>query len=108
MKQLFNRIVGLFDSTITNKPEGLLQSKFSRRDRIEHHFVSVGSISIVFIEVKRELSAGKARLDVIGQVLAECAGEFQYCGELFLLTLSSLRFCQSEGGALGPDTRCAV
>ncbi|KAL4960359.1 uncharacterized protein BDV14DRAFT_182813 [Aspergillus stella-maris] len=70
---LFNRIVGLFGSAITNKPEGLLECKFSRRGRIEHHFVSVGSISIVFIEVKRELSTGKARLDVIGQVLAECA-----------------------------------
>ncbi|KAL4779198.1 hypothetical protein BJX76DRAFT_98620 [Aspergillus varians] len=73
MEQLFNRIVGLFGSAITNKPEGLLESKFSRRGRTEHHFVSVGSISIVFIEVKRELSTGKARLDVIGQVLAECA-----------------------------------
>lgn len=80
IKQLFNRIVSLFGSAIVNKPEGLLKSKFSKRGRIEHHFVSVGLISVVFIEVKKELSTGKARLDVIGQVLAECAGEFRSCG----------------------------
>ncbi|KAL4878022.1 hypothetical protein BJY04DRAFT_196918 [Aspergillus karnatakaensis] len=70
---LFNRIVSLFGSAITNKPEGLLESKFSRRGRIEHHFISVGLISIVFIEVKRELNTGRVRDDVIAQVLAECA-----------------------------------
>ena len=32
------------------------------------------SVSIVFIEVKKTLVSGKGRLDVIAQVLAECAG----------------------------------
>ncbi|OJJ04106.1 hypothetical protein ASPVEDRAFT_770638 [Aspergillus versicolor CBS 583.65] len=80
---LFNRIIGLFGSAITNKPGGLLESKFSKRGRIKHDFISVGSISIVFLEVKKELSTGKARLDVIGQVLAKSA---------------TYDFRQSEGG----------
>jgi hypothetical protein len=98
MKQLFNRIIGLFGSAITNKPEGLLESKFTKRGRIKHAFISVGSIRIVFLEVKKELSIGKARLDVIGQVLAECASEFQYYRELLLLTFQACDFRQSEGG----------
>lgn len=58
---VLNPLVGLFGIAITNKPEGLLESKFSKRGRIEHRFVSVGSISVVFIEVKKEVSTSKAR-----------------------------------------------
>ena len=41
---------------------------------IEHHFYAVTSISIVFIEVKKNLVVGKGKLDIIGQVLL-AAGE---------------------------------
>ena len=37
----------------------------------------MNSVSIVFIEVKRISAVGKARLDVVAQVLAECAGKFK-------------------------------
>ncbi|KAL2864582.1 uncharacterized protein BJX67DRAFT_360907 [Aspergillus lucknowensis] len=70
---LFNRIIGVFGTAIVNKPEGLLDSRFSKRGRIEHHFVSLRSTSVVFIEVKRIWTLGKGRLDVKAQVLAECA-----------------------------------
>lgn len=72
---LFSRIVSLFGHAVTNNPEGLLESEFAKKGRIEHHFIAVKSASIVFIQVKKTMFMGKGRqLDVIGQVLAECAG----------------------------------
>jgi hypothetical protein len=70
---LFSQIVCLFGSAVVNKPGGLLDAEFTKRGRIEHHFYAVSSISIVFIEVKKDLVLGKGKLDIIGQVLAECA-----------------------------------
>jgi hypothetical protein len=51
-----------------------MESDITRKGRIEHHFYALDSISIVFLKVKKDMVAGKARLDVIAQVLAECAG----------------------------------
>jgi hypothetical protein len=70
---LFSEIVCLFGNAVVNKPEGLLDAEFTKKGRIEHHFYAVSSISIVFIEVKKNLVVGKGKLDIIGQVLAECA-----------------------------------
>ncbi|KAJ5977690.1 hypothetical protein N7501_001032 [Penicillium viridicatum] len=70
---LFSRIVCLFKSVVVNKPETLLESEFTRRGRIEHHFISLDSVSVVFVEVKKTFTIGKAGLDVKAQVLAECA-----------------------------------
>ena len=64
----------LFGSAIINQPEGLLEAEFTKMGRIEHHFYVMDSISIVFIQVKKTYTIGKARLDVIAQVLAESAG----------------------------------
>jgi hypothetical protein len=72
--QFFSEIICLFGSTVVNKPEGLLDSEFTRKGRIEHHFYAMGPVSIVFIEVKKTYVLGKGRLDVIAQVLAECTG----------------------------------
>jgi hypothetical protein len=69
----FSKIVGLFGSAVVNKPEALLDSEFTKRGRIEHHFYALRSVSIVFIEVKKPYVEGKGRLDIIAQVLAECA-----------------------------------
>ncbi|KAB8237930.1 uncharacterized protein BDW43DRAFT_150496 [Aspergillus alliaceus] len=73
ISSLFNRIVCLFKSVIVNKPETLLESKFTRRGRIVHHFIALDSVSIVFFEVKKIWTMGKSGLDIKGQVLAECA-----------------------------------
>lgn len=40
-----------------NKPERLLEGKFTRSGPIEHHFVALGAISILLIEVERILTA---------------------------------------------------
>ena len=73
----------LFGTAIINKPEGLLDAEFTKRGKIEHHFCSLSSVSIVFIEVKKTLVSGKAKLDVIAQVLAESAGRLYLLFSLF-------------------------
>ncbi|KAN0070542.1 hypothetical protein V8E54_011411 [Elaphomyces granulatus] len=70
---LFNKILCLFQSTIVNKPEGLLEGEFTKKGRIKHHFIAVDSVSTVFMEVKEILTLSKSGLDIKGQVLAECA-----------------------------------
>jgi hypothetical protein len=92
--------VSLFGCAIINNPEGLLDAEFTKKGRIEHHFCSMNSVSIVFIEVKKTYVFGKGRLDVIAQVLAECAGMSDF--PPFLVTASdfddaaSLRLCKLE------------
>lgn len=71
---LFSKIVCLFGSAVVIEPEGLLDAEFTKKGRIEHHFYAMKSISVVFIEVKKTLFVGdKGKLDILGQVLAECA-----------------------------------
>jgi hypothetical protein len=97
--------VSLFGCAIINNPEGLLEAEFTKKGRIEHHFCSMNSVSIVFIEVKKTYVMGKGRLDVIAQVLAECAGMVRLLP--FLVTASdftnaiSLRLCKLEESTLG-------
>jgi hypothetical protein len=86
--QFFSRVVSLFGCAIVNNPEGLLDAEFTKKGRIEHHFCSMNSVSIVFIEVKKTYVMGKGRLDVIAQVLAECAGMSDF--SLFWLQLQIL------------------
>ena len=51
----------------------MLDSEFTKRGRIEHHFYALKSVSVGFIEVEKPIIEGKGRLDIIAQVLAECA-----------------------------------
>ena len=64
----------LFGSAIINKPEGLLEAKFTKKGRIERRFYAMNSISIIFIEVEKTYTIGSGRLDVVAQILAESAG----------------------------------
>jgi len=80
--------VSLFGCAIINHPEGLLEAEFTKKGRIEYHFCSMNSVSIVFIEVKKTYAMGRERLDVIAQVLAECAGMSDF--SLFWLQLQTL------------------
>ena len=68
----------LFGSAIINKPEGLLDAEFTERGKIVHHFCSLSSVSIVFIEVQKNLVSGRGKLHVIAQVLAESAGRLYF------------------------------
>jgi hypothetical protein len=72
--QFFSEVMSLFGCAIINNPEGLLEAEFTKKGRIKHHFCSMNSVSIIFIEVKKTYAMGRGRLDVIAQVLAECAG----------------------------------
>jgi hypothetical protein len=71
---MFSEVVCLFGGSVINKLEGLLESEFTKRGRIEHHFYAMQSVSIIFIEIKKEYTSGTGRLDVLAQVLAESAG----------------------------------
>ena len=74
ISSLFSEIVCLFGNAVVNEPEGLLDAQFTKKGKIKHHFYAMRSISIVFIEVEKYLVVGeKAYLDILGQVLAECA-----------------------------------
>ena len=65
----------LFRNAIINKPGGLLEAEFTKNGRIEDHFYAVNSICVViFVQVKKNLTMGSRRLDVIAQILAESAG----------------------------------
>ena len=51
-------VVGGFSHADHQWSEGLLNSEFTKRGRIEHHFYAMDSVSIVFIEVKKALRFG--------------------------------------------------
>ena len=71
--------MSLFKNAVVNKPEKLLNSDLARRGgRIQHHFYALGVVSVLLIEVKMPSVLVKERLDVIAQVLAECAGMFAF------------------------------
>ena len=70
---LFSEIVCLFGSAVVDKLEGLLDAEFTKKGRIEHHFYAFYSVTIVFLEIKKNYILDDGRLDVIAQVLAECA-----------------------------------
>jgi hypothetical protein len=93
--QFFSRLVSLFGCAIINNPEGLLDAEFTKKGRIEHHFCSMNSVSIVFIEVKKTYVMGEGRLDIIAQVLAECAGmsDFSLFWLQILMTLLIILAC---------------
>jgi hypothetical protein len=93
--QLFSEVVALFRCAIVNNPEGLLDTEFTKKGRIEHHFCAVNSVSIVFIEVKKTYVMGEGRLDIIAQVLAECAGmsDFSLFWLQILTTLLTILAC---------------
>jgi hypothetical protein len=65
----------------------------------------MNSVSIVFIEVKKIYVMGEGRLDVIAQVLTECAGMSDFSP--FLVAASdfannlSWRLCKLEESTLG-------
>jgi hypothetical protein len=102
--QFFSELVSLFGCAIVNNPEGLLEAEFTKKGRIEYHFCSMNSVSIVFIEVEKTYVMGKGRLDIIAQVLAECAGMSDFSLffwlQLQILTNISLRLCKLEGSTL--------
>jgi hypothetical protein len=93
--QFFSKVVSLFECAIINNPEGLLEAELTKKGRIEYHFCSMNSVSIVFIEVKKTYAMGRGRLDVIAQVLAECAGmsDFSLFGLQILTTLLIILAC---------------
>lgn len=62
------------------------------RGRIEHQFLVYGAVVVLFIEVKKELLTGKAKLDQVAQVLAEADGSFPFCFTAFPFGFTAMAF----------------
>ena len=67
----------LFSGLLFNTPEALLDGAMTNKCHIEYQFKTCGGITVVFIEVKRELGNLLERLDFIAQIIAECDGTVQ-------------------------------
>jgi hypothetical protein len=72
--QLFGRLVGLFDLTIHNTLESVILGRMATRGRIEYHYVVLGGLSLLIIEVKYTIGNAQERFNAIVQVIAECDG----------------------------------
>jgi len=72
--QIFGRLVGLFDLTIHNTPKSVIPAHMTTRGRIEYHYVVLGGISLLVIEVKYTMGNAQERLNAIAQVIAELDG----------------------------------
>jgi hypothetical protein len=73
----FNKIVALFSGLLFNKPEAVIEGKFITKGRIEYQFKTYGGVTVVFIEVKRDVGSLTERLNYYAQVIAECDGKFR-------------------------------
>src|SRR5271156_213548 len=101
----------LFRNSEARSSEGLLDADFTKRRRIEHYFYAMGTVSIVFIQVKKHYATGREKLDVIAQALAESLGMSHfpiffssfYCRFRFDSTANniSFRLCKLEDSTLG-------
>lgn len=87
-----------------NRLEELLEGEVTDRRRIEHQFIAFGAVVLLFIEVKRDLLGGKARVDQIAQVLAEADGESrsEYPVTGFLIYLAACDYRNSLSGLWVP------
>ncbi len=72
---VFIRIADLFCSTITATPETLMAGRVASSRRVEHHFCTVGSLSLLLIEIKYKIGNPTERRNVVAQVIAEADGE---------------------------------
>ena len=73
----FNKIVALFSGLMFNIPEEMLEGKIATKGRIEYQFKTYGGVTVVFIEVKRDVGSLTERLNYYAQVIAECDGKFR-------------------------------
>ena len=66
--------MSLFSGLLFKTPEALLDGAMTKKCHIEYQFKTYGGITVVFIEVKREIGNLLERLNFIAQVIAESDG----------------------------------
>jgi hypothetical protein len=71
LQQVLTHLVKLFNFTIRNKPETILQAQRGTQGSILHTFKIFGAIAILFIEVKFSVGNDEERMKFIAQVIAE-------------------------------------
>ncbi|TDL16564.1 hypothetical protein BD410DRAFT_901961 [Rickenella mellea] len=69
---IFNRLVAVFESAITNDPEPIRLGRHSAEGIIEYRFKTFGAIAVLLVDVNRRVTSDTQRLDAIAQVIAEC------------------------------------
>ncbi|KAF8493301.1 hypothetical protein F5888DRAFT_1618085 [Russula emetica] len=75
LSPIFNRLIAVFCFAFRNLPESTIERRATTKRRVEYHFQAIGSISVLFIEVKLRIGSRKERLDAVAQVIAECDGQ---------------------------------
>ena len=71
--QIFNLLVAVFDFTLRNLPESILEGRITNKGRgVKYYFEAFGSLAVLFVEFTREIGTAKERLNAIAQVIAEC------------------------------------
>jgi hypothetical protein len=77
--EIFNHLIAVFCFAFRNLPD-TIEGCVTTKERMEYHFQAIGSISVLFIEVKLRIGSGKERLDAVDQVIAECDGQtYSWC-----------------------------
>jgi len=67
---IFNRTVAQFKLLLVNTFKITIPGRIATKEHIENHFLVLGEITVLFIEVKLDLGTSD-RLDAIAQVIAE-------------------------------------
>jgi hypothetical protein len=72
--QIFLRICYLFKRQLKNVPESIIPGRIGTKGRIEYHYILLGIVNVVFVEMKLKLGSELERLNAIAQVIAEADG----------------------------------
>jgi hypothetical protein len=73
--EIFNRLIAVFGFAFRNLPEPIIGGRITTKGRVEYYFETIGSIVVLFIELKFNIGGGEERLNAIAQVIAECDGQ---------------------------------
>jgi hypothetical protein len=73
--EIFNRLIAIFGSVVRNRPESIIEGRITTEGRMEYLIKTIGSIAVLFIEMKLNIGSDKERLDAVAQVIAECVGQ---------------------------------
>jgi hypothetical protein len=69
--QVFNRLMKLFESTLRNEPETIVEARRGTLGSIQHTFKIYGATAILFIEVRFKVGNEQERMKFIAQVIDE-------------------------------------
>lgn len=72
--QIFNCLVAEFAGLTLNTPESFMSGCITR-DRVDYHFKTCGSPTVVFMQVDLHVGGDDDHLNAIAQVIEKCDGQ---------------------------------